>query len=312
MFLNSDTTTDFVDKPSQCTREVLVEQILWMIRLRWIAVGGMVAVTLLCSSVYPVLTNPLPIYICAAVLLGSNIVYFVTATKRAKDARPRDLVLGTIQVEADLLILTAVLHFSGGVINPFFLFYVFHVIIAAIILPRSLSFSVGLTAIFLFGLLGVSELRGGTILGYYPLRFSAAGGLWRNPVYALGVFAAFSFTVVIAQYLTRMIIIRMTAKELEAAQNSDVLNAIINAMSEGLIFVTNDGNTAICNPAAELWKNQDIAYGGRHPFEEFPRPLAELLKGLFSFDEKASPVGKTITFETTGPEAQYVEAKSCP
>ncbi|MHC4085732.1 MAG: hypothetical protein ACYSU5_11055 [Planctomycetota bacterium] len=187
MFLKSDTTTDFMDKPSQCTREALVEQILWMIRLRWIAVGGMVAVTLLCSSVFPVLTTGLPIYICAVVLLGCNVIYFLAATKRAADARTRDLVLGMIQVEVDLLILTAVLHFSGGVVNPFFLFYIFHVIIAAIILPRNLSFSVGLTAIFLFGLLEVSELRGGTILGYYPLEFSAAGGLWRNPVYALGV-----------------------------------------------------------------------------------------------------------------------------
>jgi len=311
VILKSDTATDLMDKPSQCTRESLVEQILWMIRLRWIAVVGMVAVTLLCSTVFPVLTAPLPIYICAVVLLVCNVFYFLAATKKAADASQRDLVFGMIQVEVDLLILTAVLYFSGGVVNPFFLFYIFHVIIAAIILPRTLSFSVGLTAIFLFGLLEVSELRGGSTLGYYPLRFSTVGGLWQNPVYALGVFTAFSCTVMIAQYLTRMIIIRMTAKELEAAQNRDVLQAIINAMSEGLIFVTNDGNTAICNPAAEVWKKQDIANEGRHPFEEFPRPLAKLLKGLFSSDDKAAPVGKTITFETAYPESRYVEAKSC-
>jgi signal transduction histidine kinase len=169
-----------------------------------------------------------------------------------------------------------------------------------------------LTAIFLFGLLEVNELRGGTIFGYYPLQFSTVGGLWQNPIYALGFFIAFSCTVMLAQYLTRMIIIRMTAKELEAAKNSDVLKAIINAMSEGLIFVTNDGSTAMCNPAAELWKKVDITYEGRHPFDEFPGPLAELLGGPFASDDKASPVGKTITFETAGPEARYVEAKSCP
>lgn len=312
MAVSSETTTTYADKPSQCTREVLVEQILWLIRLRWVAVGGMIVATLLCSLVFPVLTTPLPIYICAVVLLVCNIIYFMLTTKRAADARPRDLVFGMIQVEVDLLILTAVLYFSGGVVNPFFLFYIFHVIIAAIILPRTLSFSVGLTAIFLFGLLAVSELRGGTILGYYPLRFSTVGGLWQNPVYALGVFTAFSCTVMLAQYLTRMIIIRMTAKELEAAQNRDVLQSIINAMSEGLIFVTNDGHTAICNPAVELWKKQDIAVDGRHPFDEFPRPLAKLLKGLFSSDDNQTSAGRTITFETSSPESRYVEAKSCP
>lgn len=41
------------DRPSRCTREVLVEQILWLIRLRWIAVVGIVAAVLVGSYVFP-------------------------------------------------------------------------------------------------------------------------------------------------------------------------------------------------------------------------------------------------------------------
>jgi signal transduction histidine kinase len=272
MSLESHVITGRMDKPSQCTREALVEQILWLIRLRWIAVGAVIASAILGRFVFPVLPAPILIYVCAAVLLGCNILYFLAATKKPENAGPRDIVLGMIQVEVDLIILTAVLHFSGGVLNPCFLFYIFHVIIAAIILPQNLSFVVGLTAILLFGFLEVNELYGGSFLGYYPLQLSASGGPWRNPLYSLGVFAAFSLTVMLAQYLTRMIIIRMTAKELEAARNSDVLKAVINAMSEGLIFVAGDGDIAICNPAAE----------------------------------------RAISFETTGPEPRYVEAKGCP
>ncbi|MHC4511351.1 MAG: sensor histidine kinase, partial [Planctomycetota bacterium] len=305
--------TDFMDKPSQCTREALVEQILWLIRLRWIAVGGMIVVALLGSRVFTALTNAMPIYGCAAALLISNILYFLAATKKPEQASPRDMVLGMIQVEVDLLILTAVLHYSGGVVNPFFLFYIFHVIIAAIILPRNLSLCVGLTAILLFGLLEVNELSGGALLkGYHPLELSGTGGVWRDPVYVLGVFGAFACTVMLAQYLTRMIITRMTAKELEAARNHDVLRAIINAMSEGLIFVTKEGNVAICNPAAKLWKRQnDLSEPGRS-LEDFPAPLAEVLTMLVSSDDKAAAADTSITFETSGPQASYVEARSCP
>jgi signal transduction histidine kinase len=64
----------------------------------------------------------------------------------------------------------------------------------------------------LFGLLAVNELNGGLWLGYYPLKFSTEGGIWRIPEYALGLFVSFSCTVVLAQYLTRAIILRMTAK----------------------------------------------------------------------------------------------------
>ena len=311
MAVESSTGTDFMDKPSQCTRKVFVEQILWLMRLRWIAVVGIVAATLLCSYAFPVLTVTIPIYVCAGILFICNSLYFLAATKRQEDATPRDLVLVMIQVEVDLLILTAVLHFSGGVLNPFFLFYIFHVIIAAIILPQSLSFVVGLTTILLFGLLEVNELYGGSFLGYYPLQLSTSGGPWRNPLYSLGVFAAFSFTVMLAQYLTRMIIIRMTAKELEAARNSDVLKAVINAMSEGLIFVANDGDVAICNPAADLWKREG-AFNKQHSFEDFPCSMAEMLSGVVSSDDNAAAAERAISFETTGPEKRYVEAKGCP
>jgi signal transduction histidine kinase/PAS domain-containing protein len=304
--------TEHKDKSSQCTREVLVEQILWLIRLRWIAVGAVVAFALLGHFVFPVLAAPMLIIACAAVLLICNILYFLAATKKPEDAGSRDIVLGMIQVEVDLLILTAVLHFSGGVLNPCFLFFIFHVIIAAIILPQRLSFVVGLTAILLFGLLEVNELYGGAFLGYYPLSLSAPGGPWRSPLYSLGVFAAFSFTVMLAQYLTRMIIIRMTAKELEAARNSDVLKAVINAMSEGLIFVSNDGDVAICNPAADLWKREGAFNKQKHSFEDFPRPMADMLSGVVSSDDDAVAAERAISFETTGPEMRYVEVKGCP
>jgi signal transduction histidine kinase len=312
MSKESGVIIDHKDKTSQCTREVLVEQILWLIRLRWIAVGTVVAFALLGHSVFPVLAAPMLIIGCAAVLLTCNILYFLAATKKPEDAGSKDIVLGMIQVEVDLLILTAVLHFSGGVLNPCFLFFIFHVIIAAIILPQRLSFIVGLTAILLFGLLEVNELYGGAFLGYYPLSLSATGGPWRNPLYSLVVFAAFSFTVMLAQYLTRMIIIRMTAKELEAARNSDVLKAVINAMSEGLIFVANDGDVAICNPAAELWKRERAFNKQKHSFEDFPLPMAEMLSGVASSDDNTAAVESAISFETTGPETRYVEAKGCP
>ncbi len=201
-----------MDRPSQCTREVLIEQLLWLIQLRWIAVVGVVIAALIGNYVFPVLINPMPIYVCAGVLLLCNIFYYLVTTKRGSGVGPKDVVLGMIQVETDIVILTAVLHFSGGVVNPFSLFYVFHVIIAAIILPRNLSYGVGLTTILLFGLLAINELNGGGPLGYYPLKLSAVGGLWRNPVYALGCFVAFTGMVVPAQYLTRIIIVRMTAK----------------------------------------------------------------------------------------------------
>ena len=59
---------DYIDKTTRCSYEVLSDQILWLIKLRWIAIGGVVAATLLGSYVFPVLIAPNLIYICAALL----------------------------------------------------------------------------------------------------------------------------------------------------------------------------------------------------------------------------------------------------
>ncbi len=304
------------DRPSRCTREVLVEQILWLIRLRWIAVGGIVAAVLVGSYVfpYPLLPTATPIYVCAGILLLCNIFYYSVATKKTADAGPKDVVLAMVQAEVDLIILTAVLHFSGGVVNPFLLFFIFHIITATILLPRNLSFAVGLTAILLFGLLAVNEL-----MGYYPLQLKNVEGLWANPVYVLAAVVAFVCTVVLTQYLTRMIIGRMSVKEKEAARNNDLLQAVISAMTEGLMFVTHDGNVAICNPAAKLWKggptlqNGHIDKSSDSP-EDFPPILTEHIRGFSAGGNKASGAsrGQAIEFKTAGPEQRHIKTKSSP
>lgn len=285
-------------------RTSLRDQLLWLISLRWIAVLVVVAGTLVGTLLFPVLVDPRPLYVSAGVLLLCNVVYAILARRTCSDVGGRCITLAMVQMEVDLLALTAVLHFSGGVMNPFLLFYVFHVIIATIILPRNLSFVVGLTAIALFGLLAVNELHAGAILGHYPLQLSAGGGLWRNPVYSLAGFVAFSCTVMLAQYLTRMIIGRMVAKEREAARNSDLLHAIINAMAEGLMFVTADGAIALCNPAAQRWR------GGAD--NGFPGPLAEHIGGLREPHNGSEGPEEPVGFTTGQPGPRFVEARSYP
>lgn len=111
----------------------------------------------------------------------------------------------------------------------------------------------------------------------------------------------------------------MTTKEKEAARNNDLLQAVINAMTEGLMFVTHDGNVAICNPAAKLWKggptlqNGHIDKSSDSP-EDFPPILTEHIKTISAGGNKAigASGGRAIEFDTADPEQRYIEAKSSP
>lgn len=312
MDIKSDTADDLMNEPGRHTSAALVEQILWMIRLRWIAVGCIVLACLMGTYVFPVLPEALPIYVCAALLLLSNVLYRAIATRKGGRAGSRDITIGMIQVEVDLILLTAVLHFSGGVTNPFFLLYVVPIIIATIILPKIMSYAAVLTAISLFGLLAASELMGGIGLGHYALRFSTEGGLWTQPLYALGAFTAFVVVLVVVQHLTRVVIARMAAKEVEAARNNDVLQAVISAMGEGLIFITSDAKVAICNPAAKLWKNNSGADTNNASIDDFLPALAGHMKVLLSDGNKPSGWTEKIEFNTGEPAHRHIEVQSSP
>ena len=288
----------------------LADQILWLNSLRWVAVVVVAVGTLAGTYVFPVLVDPRPLYAAAAALLACNLAYVVAAGRDRRSGQRSTVLLAMVQMEVDLLVLTAVLHFSGGAANPFFLFYVFHVIVATIILPRNLSFAVGLTAIALFGLLAVNEMNAGTILGHYPLQLSAGGGVWRNPIYGLAAYVAFACTVMIAQYLTRIVIVRMASKELEAARNSNLLRAIINAMSEGLVFTTPDGRIVLCNPAAELWR-LDGTGQDRESGSGFPAALVRHIKALADGGPGLQGQDRIIEFRTGGPAQRLIVARSC-
>ncbi|MHC4287104.1 MAG: hypothetical protein ACYSSJ_02250, partial [Planctomycetota bacterium] len=222
-------------------RGVLVDQLKWLIFLRWFAIVGVVIAGLVSSTLFPVLYSPIPIYACAGLLFLFTLLFLLLISGRSIKPAGRVTFLAMIQLEIDLLILTLLLYFAGGLTNPFVLFYVFHIIIATIILPRNFSFTIGISAIVMYGLMMIVELNDFPWLRHYPLELSTISPLSRNPVYAMGAFVAFSAMVVLTQYLTRSIIVRMTAKELEAARNRGVLEAVVSTMSGGLIFITNQG-----------------------------------------------------------------------
>lgn len=291
-------------KLPQLGRGVLVDQLKWLTFLRWFAIVGVVIAGLVSSTLFPVLYSPVPIYACAGFLFVCNLVFRFLISGHIVKSPGHVKLLAMVQLEIDLLILTLLLFFAGGLTNPFVLFYVFHIIIATIILPRNLSFTVGISAILMYGLMTVIELNDFPWLRHYPLELSTISPLSRNPVFALGAFAAFSGMVTLTQYLTRSIIVRMTAKELEAARNRDVLEAVVGTMSEGLIFITNSGKVLISNPSAEKWFpgiKESIGY--------LPDEVKKHVKSVLADESGERLEPQVIKCNLDDPEKSYIEAK---
>jgi len=149
----------------------LAERIRWFIRLRWLAIAGI----LIAAGV----VGSLRLDISWRQLLGlAGLLAALNAAYAALSRRNiPPLPFTWWQIVADLTVLTLALHVSGGIENPFAFFYVFHVIIAAILLPRRVSYLVAALATMFFLALATVEH-----LGWIP---HAHLGLvqWNNPRY---------------------------------------------------------------------------------------------------------------------------------
>ncbi|MHB8519656.1 MAG: sensor histidine kinase [Limisphaerales bacterium] len=126
----------------------------WFIAMRWIAV--LVAAVLVVITVQFIGLLPpdvwWPLIGTTAVLAGCNLVY--TVLVQSERGAPAVLL---VQGYIDLGILTALLHFSGGIENPLSTMMVFHVIIGGVLLSRGQCYGIAAAGSVLFALLASAE-----------------------------------------------------------------------------------------------------------------------------------------------------------
>ena len=129
----------------------------WFIRMRWIAciMGSFLVIVTI--PVTRLLDSeallPLSMLILGLVLVN---VLFTQMLKRQWCIS----YLAEIQIGTDLVILTAMLHFSGGIENPMCVAYIFHVIIGGILLDWRKCYAIALTSCALFAGLAFAEMGG--------------------------------------------------------------------------------------------------------------------------------------------------------
>ena len=187
----------------------------WLIDMRWIAACGILLATLFSTRIFSISLQQKPLILIGALLLLSNIIYLFVYrhfTRQLENFNERNLkTLVLFQIIIDLLLLTFLLHFSGGVENPFIIYYVFHLMIASIILPRIISYGVASFTMLLVGLMAWGEYFGW--LQHYPLDGFITHRFYDNLKYLAGTGIIFISTSYVVVYMTGVVSARLRYKE---------------------------------------------------------------------------------------------------
>jgi len=224
----------FLSPPSM--PEDAAERIIWFIQLRWLAALGVLVFAVAGRFLLQLQFALMPFALIAAGIVSYNAVFLLLSRKRWRGKRGDRFA--TIQVLVDILMLTVLMHFGGGIENPFVFYYLFHVLIAAILLPRLKADLQVLFASVCIGAVAVGELTG--VLHHRHIEGLVPAELCGNWKFVMVTLFAIVTTLFVVAYLGGAISERLHEREEELAKANTVLAEQDRVKSRYVMRVAHD------------------------------------------------------------------------
>ena len=201
----------------------------WFIAMRWLAVVSLFAIVAVTRGIVGIHLPLTHLFGLGAVLGVYNLLFYwyleqLSAKPIAQVSYRTAEGFAKLQVVADLACMTVLLHFSGGVDNPLSTFYVFHVIIASIMLPKGQSYAMAALAFLLFALLVLLEYTG--LVPHYHLEFYLTEPQFRNWRFIFGHLGVLAVTLAMSAFFATQIVARLRERREELMATSARLAAL--------------------------------------------------------------------------------------
>ncbi len=242
------------------------DHLRWFIRMRWIAAGFALALIVIAIPATGILSaaHLRQLLVCWAILVVANLL-FLHALQRGYDFDHQVIAQSVV----DLGVLTGMLNASGGIENPLSIAYLFHVIIASILLPKRKAIWVAVIGSAMFSFLALGEmfeiLPHATIL-LFPHSYSMAGGQMHinhaahDPVFVAGRLLSFLGVMLLTAHFTTLVTQRLRESEsdLEASARKAVLEqrrleGVIDAAGLGMTIIGPSGDVEWTNARLAAW-----------------------------------------------------------
>jgi signal transduction histidine kinase len=196
---------------------------MWLrvfVTVRWITVLGILAATFIASRIFDVEFPTTPAYgVCAFVALCNLVLLFQARSLRqmpASLAIRRARIYGTIHLLLDLAAFAVLIHFTGGIENPFIFYFVLHIIGASIILHYTSVYLLATSVIVMVSLLVGLEYAG--VIPHINLAGFADPGLYQEGSYVLAVLVVLGSALFAASYMATSVAGELRKRQREVMQ----------------------------------------------------------------------------------------------
>jgi signal transduction histidine kinase len=258
----------------------------WFIRIRWVALIVLLFSNFAVKHLFNVSIQEVSIYILSGILLLLNILHTFFLRQITKKESTR-VIMGIkkeihFQIITDLIVLTIIIHYSGGIENPLILFYFLHMIIASSIFSTLVNYLYVAYAILLAASMALLECY--SVIPHYPLEGFVNHDLYKSTLYVFGTGFVFTCTSIIVVSLSHMIISRSIKSEETYVKTNIELENKDKLKNEYVLRVTHDikGHVAAILSCIEVIRTK-IAGPLNDEQEEFANRAFERTELLSSF-----------------------------
>lgn len=113
----------------------LKESLRWLINLRWIAIFALLFCIPVAEKMLGFQIGFNEIILLSTILLVTNVLFLFIANYFPFKNEYQELAFLELQILVDLVIISFVIHYSGGIGNPFYFLYIVQVILSGIVFP---------------------------------------------------------------------------------------------------------------------------------------------------------------------------------
>ncbi len=206
--------------------EELVGRVAWQIQLRWAAALGVLTATWFASSILNIHLPAWPLYAIGLSILLYNAFFLFYLKRLESEAISEAAVFdrfAKVQASLDWLAMILLVHFSGGVESPLIFYFIFHLVIASILLSPLACYFFATLAALAMAALALLEYAGyapHVSLGFIP------ASLYQNGLYIFSILTFFTTCLYISVYLATSVTINLRRKDEELLRlQQDLSNA---------------------------------------------------------------------------------------
>lgn len=186
----------------------------WLSNLRWIAGAGVIGVTIVARWLLGMGVEPVPLILTGVIILVYNLIFQQWLTRIQCDlagSSTQAHTLARVQIAADWLATTALVHFSGGIESLLILYFFFHMMLAALLLPaRDTFLFAGLASLLVSG---ISALEYTGVLPHHHVEGLLPVELYRSVPYVASTLGFFVSTLFVSAYLATRTSHRLRARQ---------------------------------------------------------------------------------------------------